>query len=256
MLPASTSRPGAGTAGEAAPGDDTPTGPGRSVLTGPAPAPDRTTPRIRVVDAALACMADNGIGRMTIDDVARRAGCSRATVYRIFPGGKDAIVAAAADTETARLFSALGVVMGEAETLEDVLVAGIVEAATRITGHAALAVLFRDEPEVVLTHLTFEHMDGLLASAVPFIAPFLRRWLAGDEAERVAEWAVRIVLSYLASPASYVDLTDPPRTAAFVRGYVLPGVTALRRGDEALPTGLPRPRPIHRPEPTNKGDHE
>jgi AcrR family transcriptional regulator len=215
----------------------------------------RVTPRIRIVDAALGCLADHGTARMTIDEVARRAGCSRATVYRLFPGGREEILAAVADTETARLFSALGVVMGEAETLEGVLEAGIVEAATRISGHRALSVLFRDQPELVLPHLTFEQLDRLLESAVPFIAPFLRRWLARDEAERVAEWAVRIVLSYLATPAVYVDLTDPTRAAAFVRAFVVPGVATLRRGDEETTPTVRSAHPVHRTTPTSKGGH-
>jgi AcrR family transcriptional regulator len=172
---------------------------------------------------------------MTVDDVARGAGCSRATVYRIFPGGRDAIVAAVADTETARLFSALGVVMGEADTLEAVLVAGIVEAATRITGHRALTRLRRDEPEILLPHLAFEHMGGILDAASGFIAPFLRRWLAGDEAQRVAEWTVRIVVTYLATPDEHVDLTDPDRARSLVRSFVLPGVVALR-GEDRQPS--------------------
>ena len=40
----------------------------------------------RVLDGALACVARVGLGKTTLDDVAREAGCARATVYRCFPG--------------------------------------------------------------------------------------------------------------------------------------------------------------------------
>ena len=40
----------------------------------------------RILDAALACIARVGVGKTTLDDVAREAGCARATVYRCFPG--------------------------------------------------------------------------------------------------------------------------------------------------------------------------
>ena len=48
---------------------------------------------------------------------------------------------AVVDTEVSRFFSALAVRMGAATDLEDVLVAGMTEAATRVTEHAALGYL-------------------------------------------------------------------------------------------------------------------
>jgi|GEM_PF-181523 len=184
--------------------------------------------RVRIVDAALACIARQGLTKTTVDDIARQAGCSRATVYRVFPGGKDAIVAAVADTEIARCFSAVAVRMGAARDLEEVLVGGMVEAARQLTGHEALAYLLGHEPELILPHLTFSHMDVLLARASSFAAPFLGRWLPPEEAARVGEWATRILLSYLACPAEGVDLTDETCTARLVRTFVLPGIDSLR----------------------------
>ena len=54
------------------------------------------------------CLARYGTAKTTVDDIARQAGVSRATIYRVFPGGRDEILAAVVDTEVARLFSALG----------------------------------------------------------------------------------------------------------------------------------------------------
>ena len=42
----------------------------------------------RILDAAIACVAVQGVRATTVDDVAHAAGCSRATVYRTFPGGR------------------------------------------------------------------------------------------------------------------------------------------------------------------------
>lgn len=189
--------------------------------------------RVRIVDGALSCMSRQGLAKTTLDDVARAAGCSRATVYRAFPGGKDAVLAAVVDTEISRLYSDLAVRMGEAASLEDVLVAGMSVAATRINGHRALRFLLAHEPEVVLPHLAFDHHDEVLASVAAFVAPFLGRWLAHDEAVRVAEWATRIVLSYLSAPAPGVDLTDPECTRRLVRTYVLPGIRILSPGADS-----------------------
>ncbi|MGH9088157.1 MAG: TetR/AcrR family transcriptional regulator [Acidimicrobiales bacterium] len=193
---------------------------------------DRTATRVRVVDGALRCYARQGLQRTTLDHVAQEAGVSRATLYRNFPGGKDAVLAAVVETEAARFFSALAVVMGEAHDLEDVLVAGMVAAARRLADHEALGSLLAHEPGVVLRHLAFDGLDHLLAAAAGFSAPFFRRWLAPDQAARAAEWAVRIVLSYLTSPAEGTDLADPEQARHLVSTFVIPGIQALRMVDE------------------------
>ena len=109
-------------------------------------ADDRSSTRVRIVDGALRCLARQGIAKTTVDDIARAAGLSRATVYRTFPEGKEGILAAVVETEVARLFSSLAVVMGEATDLEDVLVAGMVESARRLRSHEALTYLLEHEP--------------------------------------------------------------------------------------------------------------
>ena len=191
-------------------------------------ADDRSSTRVRIVDAALACLARQGLAKTTVDDIAREAGFSRATLYRTFPGGKEAVVAAMVETEVARLFSSLAVVMGEATDLEDVLVAGMVESARRLSGHGALAYLLIHEPDVILPRLVFADMDRLLFKAGDFAAPFFARWLSPEEASRAAEWAVRIVVTYVADPAPDTDLSDPEDTRALVRAFVMPGILALR----------------------------
>jgi AcrR family transcriptional regulator len=189
---------------------------------------DRSSQRVRIVDAALRCIERQGTQRTTVDDLAREAGVSRATLYRTFAGGKDDVLAAVVETETARFFSGLAVVMGEAHDLEDVLVAGIVEAARTISAHAALAHVLEHEPEVILPHLAFAEMDALLLNASAFAAPFFGRWLDPDQAVRAAEWAVRIIVSFIASPAAGFDLADADEARHLVSTFVIPGIQALR----------------------------
>jgi AcrR family transcriptional regulator len=197
-------------------------------------ADDRSSTRVRIVDATLRCMARQGLAKTTLDDIAREAKSSRATLYRTFPGGKEAIVAAVVETEVARLFSSLAVVMGEAADLEDLLVDGMVESARRLHAHPALAYLLARESGVILRHLTFADLDRVLFVAGDFAAPFFARWLSPDEASRAAEWAVRIVLAYMADPAPETDLADPDDTRALVRAFVMPGILALRETTPAV----------------------
>jgi AcrR family transcriptional regulator len=193
---------------------------------------DRSSTRVRIVDAALRCLARQGAAKTTVDDLARESGFSRATLYRTFPGGKDDVLEAVVSTEVARLFSALAVTMGEATDLEEVLVSGMTEAAQRLSSHRALAYMLGHEPGVVLPYLAFNDMDRLLIMAGDFAAPFFARWLEPDQASRAAEWAVRIVLAYVADPAPGTDLTDPDDTRDLVRAFVLPGILALRAPSE------------------------
>jgi AcrR family transcriptional regulator len=210
--------------------------------------------RVRVVDGALSCLARQGIAKTTLDDVARAARCSRATVYRVFPGGKEAVLGAVVDTEIARFFSALAVSMGEATDLEDVLVAGMCEAATRVTTHQVLTSLLEHEPAVVLSQLAFARMDEVLAVTCAFTTPFLGRWLDHHEAKRVAEWAARIVVSYLLCPADGVDLTDARQVRRLVRLFVLPGIRALRVPQGGAPRSTVRAPRSHVPVSTTKGE--
>src|SRR5207244_71690 len=63
----------------------------------------------RLLQATFACVARYGIAKTTVEDVAREAGISRATVYRQFPGGKDQLVADTIRWESTRFFADLAV---------------------------------------------------------------------------------------------------------------------------------------------------
>lgn len=180
----------------------------------------------RVVDAALRCVCRWGVAKTTLDDVAREAGCSRATVYRLFPGGKDGLMMAVGHTEIARFFAAVGAEMAAAATLEDLLVKGITEAGRRILGHKPLQYLLEHEPEAVLPRLAFSEMDQVLHTCSAFAQPYLQRWIDdADEALRAAEWVVRLVVSYSMTPAPGVSLEDEGSVRALVASFVLPGLT-------------------------------
>src|SRR6202521_6278625 len=57
-----------------------------------------------ILDAAVVEFEQHGFRRVALDDVARRAGVSRTTIYRRF-GGRDELVAAVIDRENAVLFA-------------------------------------------------------------------------------------------------------------------------------------------------------
>lgn len=195
------------------------------------PAPPALSPggqEERILDAAVVCMARWGLAKTGLDDVAREAGVSRATVYRAFPGGKDALVEAVARNELARFFAAVDRRLAAASSLEDLLVAGMTEAGTRIAAHGALRALVSFEPEVILPRLAFDRMNRVLAVCTAFAGPHLARFLDEVAAARVAEWATRVVVSYASWPSVDVDLTDEASVRRLVRQLFLPALPTSR----------------------------
>ena len=190
----------------------------------PAP-PEQGSATERIVDATLRCVARWGITKTTVDDVAREAGVGRATLYRLFPGGREALLDTVVAAETGRFFDRLDERLVGVESLEELLVIAISEAAATLEGHAAFQFLLAHEPGLVLPHLAFRELDALLARVRSFGAPLLAPPLGGDldEAAVAAEWVARIVLSYTSCPAPNVDLTDDSSVRTLVRAFVLPG---------------------------------
>lgn len=179
----------------------------------------------RVLDAALRCLARWGVAKTSLDDIAREAGVSRATVYRAFPGGKETVLDAVVGDELARFSTELGSRLAGAEDVEDLLVEGVAFASRTLTDHHALQYLLAHEPEQVLPHVSFGRFDQVLAGASHLVAPHLARFVGAELALRTGEWVTRLVLSYTLSPSPFYDLTDLDDARRFVRTYVLPGLT-------------------------------
>lgn len=190
--------------------------------------------RATIVDATLRCVARYGITKTTLDDVAREASCSRATIYRMFPGGKDSLVGTVVETEVARLFLAVAARLDGVTELEDLLVAGMDEAVQQIGGHAALQFMLAHEPDLVLPGVAFSQFDTALALASAFLAHYLSPWLSDEDARRVGEWITRVVISYLVCPPSAAGsrdgstLPDESYLRHLVQSFVLPGIRELQ----------------------------
>jgi AcrR family transcriptional regulator len=178
----------------------------------------------RIRAAALRCVASRGLRKTTLDDVAGEAGCSRATIYRAFPGGKDVLMTSAAAAEIDRVLDGLGQVLDLQTTLADTLVAAMTGATRSVLGHAALQYLWVNEPGVIEPHLSFDGIDPVLARAVEFLAPYLERFVDPVTARRTAEWVARLVVLY--ADATAFDLSDPTDARHLVDTHVLPGLAA------------------------------
>jgi AcrR family transcriptional regulator len=176
-----------------------------------------------VVEAALRCIARWGIAKTTLDDIAREAGCSRATVYRLFPGGKASLIETVGRHEIARLLLIVTEQIDQAPDLETMLVDAIDAAGRFFREHAAINMLCRHEPEVLLPIMSFDRLDPVLATTAAFLAPLVARFVDERTAGELVEWGARLVLSYSFEPSPFLDLADPGDVRRLVRTHLLPG---------------------------------
>ena len=178
----------------------------------------------RILDATTRCVARWGVSKTTIDDIAREAGCSRATIYRTLPGGRQALLVAAAHHEVGRALRTLERRLAACSDLRGVLLTLVHDGACYVAGSDALTYLVEHEPEVIRPHVSFDGVEPLLHRVAEFAAPHIGRFVEPDTAWRTGEWMARLVTSYVFGDDPILDLTDRDRAAHVIDAYVLPGL--------------------------------
>jgi AcrR family transcriptional regulator len=187
----------------------------------------------RILAAAAQQVEDFGLRRFTIDDVARRLGISRVTIYRYFPK-RDQLMAAVLRRELRRFLEQIDAAVEPWPTLEQKLVEGVVFALGYLRRHRLLQRVLRTEPELLLPALTLQ-AGPVLAASREFIARFARAEsrrgklrLSEPEIEAVSELLARAVLSFLLTPDSVLGMRSDQQVRAFAEHYLAPTLRALR----------------------------
>jgi AcrR family transcriptional regulator len=179
-------------------------------------------PLAAILDAALAEFERVGIRRARVEDIARKAGIGRATLYRRF-ADKDALVAAALLRKFERFMAQLDEVMRAQATLEDSLVEGFVALRRFTWDDPLLTRLLAVEPETVLPFLTVE-AGPVMAIARDYLVRTIRsagRELPdGVDVDVAAEMAVRLMHSLIATPQGVIA-QDDESSRDFARRYMV-----------------------------------
>lgn len=173
----------------------------------------------RVLDAALARFARQGVRATTMSQLASDVGISRVWLYRLFEN-RDAVARALLEREGRRFLEGLARVVGAETPLEEAVGAGFEHAIVTLRGHELLRRVLAQEPEMAGAYLTAD-LGPLLRMASEVVAGFLTdRGLGKADATAVAETLLRLTASIVINNESAIDFDDARARRAYIRRIV------------------------------------
>lgn len=185
--------------------------------------------RKRLLDAAEGCYQRFGVGKTTMDDVARAASLSRATVYRHFKN-KDELLLGVISREGFRLSTDVEQYLQRFDDMGVWIVEGLLFSLREIPKRPLLAMLF--DPDAVGTAsrllLSSPHLveiGGVVLERV--FEPARRQGVLRESLHKdvLLEWVLRILTSYLTVPSRLATTEDELRT--LFRTMILPAVIEM-----------------------------
>ncbi|CAB4875056.1 unannotated protein [freshwater metagenome] len=186
--------------------------------------------RTQIVDAALLEIAAGHYQDLSIDRIVDRVQGSRSTIYRLVPGGNQALLDMCAEREASRIYSAVTTAISKESELHAGVLAGLTTVWYHLENHQALRVVMQANPEYLYNRLRFSEASSTYGAASLAVQPLLRRWLSGEQASRLGEWLIRIIVAFWSSPAPYLELSNPASVATFYGRHMAAGVTAIAEG--------------------------
>jgi AcrR family transcriptional regulator len=174
----------------------------------------------RILDAAEELFTRHDPGSVGMNEIAKAAGCSRATLYRYFEN-REALRTAYVNRETYRLFDAIKEKISGITEPRERLSAGIVTTLRLVRESPALSSWFAITQPPIGGELA-EQSDVITALAAAFVNS-----LGADDqavAESRARWLVRVITSLLIFPGR--DVADEQ---AMIEEFVVPIVMPVEQ---------------------------
>ncbi|WP_082392820.1 TetR/AcrR family transcriptional regulator [Nocardia arizonensis] len=181
----------------------------------------------KIMDAALDRILQVGIRRSSLDDIARRSGVNRVTIYRRF-AGKQNLIEAVLERETERMLTEVTEIVTRTASAEAQIEETALYVLRRTRLHVLVAQLLAVAPEEVLTFFTVRGSE-VVATGIDFIVGLLRRaqelgLIAAYDPVPVAEIIARLAHSVMLTPQAGVDFADEEAVRQFLRVSIVPMV--------------------------------
>jgi AcrR family transcriptional regulator len=186
-----------------------------------------------ILDAAVVEFEQHGFRRVALDDVARRAGVSRTTIYRRF-AGRDELVGAVIDRENAVLFADIADELKSRRPQSNYYVEAFTLSILRFRQHRVLTRMIADEPGLMLelAHQHWQPAVDRMAAALRVIFPAgFAEQIGADAVDELADTILRYAAMVLLLPARQ-PLADADDIRAFATTHFLPSLPVTLR---ALP---------------------
>lgn len=183
----------------------------------------------RLLDAALAESATVGLRRLTMDDIARRAGVGRMTAYRRF-AKRDDLVHTLVAREALAFLTAINEATDKARSLEEIAVETFTAATGFVRRNPLLRLVADTDPG------SFVEVVGAQGARILRLGTeFLARQIHGGDGEptphelAVAEVCARLFTTYVAIPLATVDPDDEDAVRRYARDVIAPIAATGRR---------------------------
>jgi AcrR family transcriptional regulator len=176
----------------------------------------------RILEAAAELFADRGVETVGMNDIARAAGCSRATLYRYYPS-REALHTAYVHRHARAVNRQLAELVAGIADPQERLLAALTHALRLVRENPALAAWFTRTPIGAQAAEDSEVVQAMTAG-------FLLSGAPADvaAAQRQARWLVRVLTSFLTVPGR-----DAEEERAMLAEFVVPRIAVSPPGSRA-----------------------
>lgn len=169
----------------------------------------------RILDAAAELFAEHGVAAVGMGDIAKAAGCSRATLYRYFDN-RQSVRIAFVHRETRRIVASLDEQVRHLADPGERIIAAMLGAINAVRADPLLIAWFRPGDSGAAGRIS-QDSDVIESLAA---AMFTDTDLSDPERSRLARWLTRVIVSFLATPGR-----DDADERAMLADFVAPIIT-------------------------------
>lgn len=181
--------------------------------------------RSRLIDASERTFARLGIARSTVEEIAKEAKVSRATVYRYFDGREELVLGVVLRTAD-RYLERTRPKLEQLGSLADVIVEFLATTERATRRDPNLSILFTLDEAQIGGGIIAGASLALFERVAVFFRPFFVRWAKqvrpGVDVNGASEWILRTLLSSLVVQGPQLRTTEGQKQ--YLRTYLVPAI--------------------------------